>query len=160
MKTRTGYVYRDKQTGNWYARIGYTKNNGKRSSIKRKVTGKSHGKQLLKELITIFESGGSKAVAAEKLTFADLCAYYSEHYLVPAQYASGRKVAGLRSVSTVKGYVNVFREYFGNQLLKSITYDDLRTFRATRLKTDTHQSKQRSLPLSTGRWHIFAGCST
>ena len=145
MKTRTGYVYRDTQTGNWYARIGYTKNNGKRSSIKRKVTSKSHGKQVLKELVTIFESGGRKAVAAEKLTFIDLCVYYSEHYLVAAQYASGRKVAGLRSLSTVKGYVKVFREYFGNQALKGITYDDLRTFRATRLRTDTHQSKHRSL---------------
>jgi hypothetical protein len=145
MKTQTGYVYRDKQTGNWYARIGYTKNNGKRSSIKRKVTSRAHGKQVLKELVATFQSGGRKALDAEKLTFIDLSVYYSEHYLVEAQYASGRKVGGLRSLSTVKGYVNVFREHFGNQVLKSITYDDLRTFRTTRLKTDTHQSKHRSL---------------
>jgi|GEM_PF-4706516 len=60
MKTRTGYGYRDTQTGNWYARIGYTKNNGKRSSIKRKVTSKAHGKKVLKELVATFRVAEEK----------------------------------------------------------------------------------------------------
>jgi hypothetical protein len=145
VKPRTGYVYKDKATGNWYARIGYTKNNGKRSSIKRKVSSKIQGKQVLKDLIVTFEEGGRKALDIERLTFIDLCNYYSEHYVLPAQYSSGRKVGGLRSVSTVKGYVKVLRQHFGSQVLKSITYDDIRSFRSLRLKTETHQSKQRSL---------------
>jgi integrase len=39
----------------------------------------------------------------------------------------------------VKGYSKAFREYFGKRLLKSITYDDIRTYRARRLKSKTHQ---------------------
>lgn len=145
MKSRTGYVYQDKNTKSWYARVCYTRNNGKRTSIKRRVNSKSHGNEVLKELVGKFESGGSEAIKAEKLTVNALCDYYETHYAIPAQYANGRKVAGLRSVASVKGYLKVFRENFGKHLLKSLTYDDLRSFRAKRLKTDTHQSTQRSL---------------
>jgi integrase len=45
----------------------------------------------------------------------------------------------------VKGYLKVFREHFGGLKLKSLTYDDLRSFRIKRLSTSTHQSKQRSI---------------
>ena len=145
VKKRTGYVYKDKQTGNWYVRIGYTKNNGKRSSIKRKVEGKANGREVLKELLQTFETGGRKALDCERLTFNDLCDFYATHYMIPAQYSNGRKVAGLRSVTSVKGYIGVFREHFGKHLIKSVTYEDLRTFRAVRLKTGTHQSAQRSI---------------
>lgn len=145
MKTRTGFVYKDKKTGNFYARVCYTQENGKRTSIKRKVENITHGKQVLKELTSTFENGGREALDAEKMTFNDLCDYYSKHYLTEAQYIEGRKVAGLRSVANVRGYVNVFRERLGRRLLKSITYDDLRSFRAKRLKTPTHQSEQRSI---------------
>ncbi len=145
MKARTGYVYKDKQTGKWYARIGYTKNNGQRSSIKRKVVSRADGRRVLKQLLATFENGGSKAVHAEKLTFANLCDYYAEHYMIAAQYSNGRKIAGLRSVTSVRGYVKVLREHFGSRLLKSIAYEDLRTYRAARLIGGTHQSAQRSI---------------
>jgi integrase len=145
MKSRTGYVYKDKKTGSWYARVTYTDNAGKRRDIKRRVEKKSQGNKLLKTLVHDFENGGRTAIDAERITFNDLADYYSEHYLLPAQYVSGRKVAGLRSVVTVRGYINVFREYFGRQRVKTITYDDLRQFKLQRLKTPTHQSEQRSI---------------
>lgn len=145
MKKRTGYIYKDKTTRNWYVRIGYTKNNGKRSSIKRKVESKAAGKELLRELLEKFETGGKKALDREKLTFNDLCDFYATHYMIPAQYANGRKVAGLRSVTSVKGYIGVFRGHFGKSLLSSISYEDIRSYRAARLKTGTHQSAQRSI---------------
>src|SRR5215204_7518358 len=138
MKTRTGFVYKDKKTGNFYARICYTQENGKRTSIKRKVENITHGKQVLKELIATFDNGGREAFDVEKMTFNDLCDYYSEHYVFEAQYIEGRKVAGLRSVVQVGGYVKVFKEYLGRRLLKSVNYDDLRGFRTKRLKTSTH----------------------
>jgi integrase len=145
MKSRTGYVYQDEATGTWYARVCYTQPNGKRTSVKRKADSKTHSRQILKELVSLVESGGHKAVEAEKLTFGNLCDFYEQHYAVPPQYSNGRKVAGLRSVVQVRGYLKVFRQHFGRRLLKSITYEELRTYRATRLKTSTHQSKQRSL---------------
>jgi integrase len=145
MKERTGYVYQDRKSGAWFARVCYTQNNGKRTSVKRRVESKSQGNKVLKELVAKVESGGREALEADKLTVNDLCRYYEEHYAIPAQYSNGRKVAGLRSVVQVKGYLKVYREHFGRCLLKSITYDDLRTFRTKRLNTKTHQSEQRSL---------------
>ena len=62
-----------------------------------------------------------------------------------AKYVNNRKVAGLRSASGVRGYVRVFRNHFGRQKLKDITYEHLRAFRNERLCSSTHQSKQRSL---------------
>src|SRR2546426_420473 len=135
MKTRTGYVYQQKDTGKWYARVTCSDERGKRKNIQRLAQSKQHAKKVLKKLVRTLDDGGSKAVDAERRTLNDLADYYLEHYAIEAQYANGRKVAGLRSAVTVKGYVQVLRQYFASQRLKSITYDDLRTFRATRLKT-------------------------
>jgi len=145
MRTRTGYVYKDPKTGFWYARVTYTDNTGRRKDVKHRADNKTNAHTLLKKLINTLDTGGHSAIEAEKVTFKDLCDYYEKHYAIPAQYANGRKVAGLRSVVSVKGYIKVFREHFGKRLLKSITYDDLRTYRANRLKTKTQQSEQRSL---------------
>lgn len=145
MRTRTGYVYQDQQTGNWYARVCYRQNNGKRTSAKRSAPSKAAAKKALKQLLHTLENGGRKALETEKLTFNELCDYYTTHYLKPAQYVNGRKVAGLRSIATVNGYIKVFRDHFGLQKLSSIAYEDLLTFRSKRLQTSTHQSGQRSL---------------
>ena len=145
MKQRTGYVYQEKITGAWYARICYTKNNGKRSSIKRRAKTKTEARLLLKQILETFEDGGQKAFDAEKLTLNDLCDYFEKHYCKPPKYVAGRKVAGMRSHITVSGYVAVFREYFGRKHLKSLTYEDLCHYRLERLTTSTHQSEQRSI---------------
>jgi hypothetical protein len=83
MKSRTGYVYQEKET--WYARLTYTDNGGHRKNIKRKVENKTHGYQVLKQLVQTLEKSGPKAIEAEKLTFNDLCNYYEEHYLLHPQ---------------------------------------------------------------------------
>ncbi|HST51590.1 MAG TPA: site-specific integrase [Pyrinomonadaceae bacterium] len=144
MKSRSGYVFHDKK-GNWFARVTYTDRNGKRKNIQRKVENKSKGDELLKKLVNSIDSDRGASVEAEKLTFKDLAEHYEKHYLKEAQYVNDRKVSGLRSVVSVRGYVNVLKEYFGKQKLRTITYEDLLTFRNTRLKTPTHQSEQRSI---------------
>lgn len=126
MRTRTGYVYRDEGTGSWYARVCYRQNNGKRTSAKRSAPSKAAAKKALKQLLRTFESGGRKALESEKLTFNELCDYYITHYLKPAQYVNGRKVAGLRSIATVSGYIKVFRDHFGLQISADLLLENLR----------------------------------
>jgi integrase len=145
VKNRTGYIYEDKKTGNWIARIGYKNTNGKRTAVQRKADNKTDAKKLLKQLLENLDKGGRDTLKAEKLTVNDLCDYYETHYAKEPQYINGRKVAGLRSFVGVKGYIKIFRESFGGLKLQSLTYDDLRTFRAERLFTPTHQSTQRSI---------------
>lgn len=144
MKSRSGYVFQDKK-GNWFARVTYTDRNGKRKNVQRKVENKSKGDELLKNLVHSIDSDKGASLETEKLTFKDLTEHYSKHYLKEAEYVNGRKVSGLRSIVQVRGYVKVLCEYFGSQKLKTITYEDLLSFRNTRLKTSTHQSEQRSI---------------
>jgi integrase len=145
MKARTGYTFKDKKTGFWYARVTFTDANGKRRDVKQRADSKTNANTLLKKIINTLDTGGQAAIEADKLTVSQLCDYYEQHYAIEPQYTNGRKVAGLRSVVQVRGYVKVFRSYFAKRLLKSITYDDLRTFRAKRLKTSTHQGEERCL---------------
>ena len=145
MKSRTGYVFQNNKSGAWFARVTYTDRNGKRKNIQRKVENKSKGDELLKKLIHSIENEGASSIETEKLTFKDLSDHYTKHYLTEAKYVNGRKVSGLRSVVTVRGYVNVLRDYFGKQKLRTITYEDLLEFRNKRLNTSTHQSEQRSI---------------
>lgn len=145
MKARTGYVYQNKETRTWYARVTVADERGKRKNVQRKGLSKSHARDVLKELIRLLDEAGPKAIDAQRLTFADLCDYFETHYVIEAQYVNNRKVAGMRSVVTVRGYVKVFRQHFGRQLLQSLTYEELRSFRLARLKTSTQQSERRSL---------------
>lgn len=144
MKTRKGYVYQTK-SGAWYARFTYTDNGGKRRNVNRRAKNKTHGEEILKELIREFDKGGGGQLEAAKIDFNDLCDFYEKHYVSEAKYVNNRKVSGLRSVASVRGYIKVFREHFGRKKLSTITYEHLRTYRNERLGTSTHQSKQRSL---------------
>lgn len=144
MKARKGYVFQVKG-GVWCARFTFTDNGGKRRNVRRRATSKSHGEEVLKEIIREFDKGGAEQLDAARITFNELCDFYEKHYVSEAKYVNNRKVSGLRSVAGVRGYIKVFREHFGRQKLKAITYEHLRTYRNERLNTSTHQSKQRSL---------------
>jgi hypothetical protein len=78
-----------------------------------------------------------RSLAHERKTFAELADYYEKHYLKPAEYVEGRKVAGLRSLISPKGQLQTARGYFGRRPLRSITYADIADFRSERLKTPT-----------------------
>ncbi len=145
MKQRTGQVFQDKKTGDWIARVCYKNKNGKRTAVQRKAENKTQAKQVLAELLDVLEKGGRKAIDAEKMTFSDLVNYYEEIYCKPPHYVNGRKVSGLRSFVSVRGYLKIFRECFGGLKLNSITYDDIYKYRLERLTTPTHQSSQRAI---------------
>jgi integrase len=145
MRARTGYVYQNKKSGTWYGRVTYVDQKGKRKNVQRRADNKEHAKEVLKKLVRTLDDGDSRTLDGERFTFGDLADYYTENYVQEAQYANGRKVAGLRSSVTVQGYVKVLQRHFGGQRLSTITYDDLRALRAQRLKTSTQQSAHRSL---------------
>lgn len=145
MKCHKGYIFFDEKKNCWFARITFSDELGKRKDIKRKVENKTEGDKLLRKLIDEFNKSGVKGFDIEKINFLDLINYYEGIYCRPPQYVNGRKVAGLRSVVGVKGYLKVFRQYFGTMKLKSLRYDHLYKFKLDRLSTSTHQSSQRSI---------------
>ncbi len=145
MRIRKGYVYQDKATGFWYARVTATDEHGKRKDVKRRASDKTQATKLLRQINNTLDTRGVQAVEAEKLTFDDLSDYYVAHYVKPAEYVDEQKVAGLRSVDEVLRYVRILREHFGRLKLKSISYDDIRAFRLTRLATQTYRNTPRAI---------------
>lgn len=145
MRIRKGYIYKDKATGFWYARITATDERGKRKDIKKRASDKTQATKLLKQLNTTLDTRGVEAVEAEKLTFDDLSEYYIQHYAKPAEYVDDQKIAGLRSVLEVRRYIKILREHFGKQKLKSISYDDIRAFLQARLATKTYKKTPRTI---------------
>lgn len=143
-KDRSGYVFQDKR-GNWYARTTVTGADGKRRNVKKRAKDKADAKQTLAGLVQQIKDEGPKAVDASRMTFNELADYYERHYLKPAEYAEGRKIAGLRDVERPRGLLPLFRAYFGKKKLRDITYGDIHTYRSIRLQTPTHYKRPRSI---------------
>ena len=150
-RERTGSIIRRKprkkgDSITWWARVTYTDLvTGKRHDRQRKAENKAHAKELMHALLAELDATDGRTLAHEQKTFNDLADYYAEHYLRPAQYVDGRKVAGMRSLATVQVLLKTLRVYFGNRRLRSLTHGDVRTFRAERFKTPTRTGSQRAI---------------
>jgi integrase len=133
---RTGYIFQDKN-GKWYARTTFTDRKGKRRNIKKTAKDKADAKVILKSIIRQIEDEGEKYIDGSRMTFNELADHYDVHYLKEAEYVDERKISGLRDVARAKGFLANFREYFGRQRLREITYGDIYSYRSERLKTQT-----------------------
>lgn len=145
MRERMGQIFENKKTGNWVARAAYKNTNGKKTAIQQTAKNKEDAKKILKKLIEKLGDGGRKTIDAEKLTFNDLADYYEKHYAKPAKFIDDRKVEGMRNVSRVKGFVKLFREYFGKMKIRQIGYEEIVAFRSHRLSIPTHYKKTRNI---------------
>jgi integrase len=138
-KDRSGYVFQDKK-GAWYARTTITDITGKRRNVKRRARDKREARTILKTILRELEKG-SQSVDHAKLTFSDLANFYAENYCRPAEYVNGKVVSGLRDVQRARSVLVRFREYFGTQRLRDITYSNIRAYYNLRLKQHTHYDR-------------------
>ena len=134
-KENSGYIGTDKN-GKQFARITVA-NNGKRKNIIRRAKDKAEARSILKLIKREIEDTGINFREVSQLKFSDLADFYETHYLKPACFIDERKISGLRDWKHVAAFLKIFREYFGKQKLKDITYSNLVSFRALRscLKT-------------------------
>src|SRR5215211_6099708 len=151
MKARTGSIVKRKPRrkgakSTWWARVTYIDpKTGKRHDLQRRGQSKAHARDLLQVLLRDIDATEGQAPHNERKTFADLCEYFEKHYVKAAEYVDGRKVAGVRSLGTAKGQLNVLRDYFGSCRLRSITHGDVRQLRAARLAQETRTKTQRTI---------------
>lgn len=145
MRERTGQVLFNKKLNHWVARVGYTNSNGKRTAVQRKAGNKVEAKAIVKELIGKLANGGREIIEIEKLSFNDLANYYEKHYAKPAKFVDNRKVEGLRNLKRVKGFLKIFRDYFGQMKLNRISYGEILSYRNMRLTVETHYKKPRTI---------------
>lgn len=145
MRERTGQIFQNLNSGKWIARVCYKNSNGKRTAVQRSANSKTEARNHLKNLLEKLTSGGRRLFEIEKLTFNSLADHYESHYAIPARFIDGRKVEGMRNLGRVKGFLKIFRAYFGETKLKEITYGDILAFRNSRLKVQTHYKKVRNI---------------
>ncbi|HST54262.1 MAG TPA: hypothetical protein VLJ61_19810, partial [Pyrinomonadaceae bacterium] len=149
MRQRKGYVLYDPERKEWIARTSVTDDNGKRRYVKRRAKSKTDAEAKLKSLLRQIDDEGSKVVDFNRLTFNDLADHYEKHYLKPAEYVEGRKIAGLRDTVHPQGYLIHFRAFFGKRKLREISYGHICAYRSLRLQTPTIYKRARSI----GAWN-------
>jgi integrase len=142
-RTRTGSIVQKDKT--WYGRLIFRDETGKRRERLRRADNRSDAREKAKELVREFEQHGERALDGSHLNFAQLAEFYKITYLIPAEYVDGRKIAGLRSASDMRGKLTTLQNHFSKQLVKTITTSDIMKFRASRLKAPTKHKKQRSI---------------
>lgn len=142
-KERTGYVY--KENGLWVARSTFIDESGKRRNIKRRGRTKTEAKELLKQVLTQLEDRGEGAFDGDRMIFRDLAQIYEERKLQPAEYHGERKVRGLRSYQTPRGYLRNLANHFSSRRIKNITHSDIEEYKQKRLKTPTPKGKERAI---------------
>jgi inorganic pyrophosphatase len=120
-----------------YARVGHTDEHGKRHDVVRAAESRTDARDKIKDILRDLEERGGKTLDASRMTFADLAKHFEDHYLKPAEYVDGRKVDGVRSLVPAQAAVNALKRYFGKRRLQSLSYGDIRGYRAARLKDAT-----------------------
>jgi integrase len=145
MANRTGYVYQDKSTGKWTARVTFTDSRGKKRNVRRVAENKTAAKALLRELLSKLEGKGESSIDAEKITFRELAEKYKAFKVKPAEYVGDRKTGGLRSVLSVEYRIAALLDYFGKMRLRSITPGEIENFKSERLATKTKNGEARSI---------------
>jgi hypothetical protein len=95
---------------------------------------RSEALEALRKVRKKLESGGSKAVKSDRMTFSDLSEYCAKEVYVAADYnEAGEKQFGVRDLSVYKAHLKHLNSFFGKTLLQDITVAHLKRYRSHRL---------------------------
>ncbi len=129
--------------GAWIVRLQYEDEAGKTRYLERHAESKGVANDLKRQLVDEVNKSHGHSRTGEKMTFGDLADYCEKHFYKPAEYADGRKVAGVRSLAGAKSAISVLRSYFGNRLIKTIYKTSLRDYKAHRLACVSERTKRK-----------------
>lgn len=132
------------RNGNIYARITWMEN-GKRKALWRSGKNKTDARDRLREALKERETLNVSGHYNPRSRFADVMKWYLDRYAVDPVYVDDRKVSGMRSSRSVKGYARAINETFGERALGSISYSDLESYKTGRLGGTTRRGKGRSI---------------
>src|SRR5262245_52845103 len=127
------------RNGKVYARITYYDEQGRRRDVMRLAESRAQAKDLAAQMRMEHKDHGDRIIDADKLKFEELAGYYEADKVKPAQYHEGRKVAGLRSLSSVRYALKTLTAHFGRRFIKTITPTDIEKFKAKRLDTEARR---------------------
>ena len=108
--------------GQPYARVWWYDETGRRKEKRQRAASRQDAKDLGRDLLEEVRATAGKSLERAR-TFAELAAHYSAQYVKAAEYAEGRKVAGLRSHRTVKIQLEALKKHFADKPLRSIRFE-------------------------------------
>lgn len=132
------------RNGNINARVTWMEN-GKRKALWRSGKTKTEARDRLREALKERETLNVSGHYSPRSHLSDVMDWYLKRYAVEPTYVEDRKVSGLRSSASVKGYAKAIKAYFEGRTLGSISYSDLESYKAERLSGQTRRGKHRSL---------------
>lgn len=120
----------------WDVRKRYTKPNGEPGTKFKRCSTASEATTALMNFQTDItnEIAEAEIKAAEaqkpvKHTFHELCDYYEQKYVTEAVIIEETQIVGYRSkLSTIKGYIQKFKDFFGDILLENFNYELINDF--------------------------------
>ena len=146
-----GNIFYREDRNTWLARLSWRDpETGKLVSKKSFGKDKAHAERLLEDLIREDKgevSDQPSVIVSEpaSATFRQLARAYEDHKVTAPKYRGDRKVNGMRSELTVRFRIKVLREYFGDQLVTTITVAAVEKFRNVRLDTPTKNKTERTI---------------
>lgn len=132
------------RNGNINARITWMEN-GKRKALWRSGKNKTEARDRLREALKERETLNVDGHYNPRSRFADVMKWYLDRYAVDPVYVDDRKVSGMRSAASVKGYAKAINEVFADRALGSISYSDLESYKSERLRGVTKRGKGRAI---------------
>jgi integrase len=99
----------------------------------------TEAKSLKKDLEAKYKDGDKEKLDADRITFKQLATEYSDWKLVQPIYDNPgsdnrKKKKGIMSYEEGRRAITLFVDHFGNQLMKSITFEDIEDWTMTRLE--------------------------
>ncbi len=132
-KRKTG-----KSKDKWIVRIEYfDETKGKIAIIERQTERKTDAADLKNKLVDDVKKSHGQIQTGERITFIQLADISERIFYKPAEIVQGRKIAGIRSIITVRGQINKLKTFFGKRLIKDLTTESINDYKLWRLKTDS-----------------------
>lgn len=132
------------QAGRINARVTWMEN-GKRKALWRSGSTKTEARDRLRQALRERESLITSGRYGPNTKFSVILDWYLGRYAVAATYVDDRKVSGLRSEASVRGYAKALREFFGERGLSSVSYSELESYKVKRLLGKTRRGSRRSI---------------
>lgn len=132
------------QDGRINARVTWIQN-GKRKALWRSGSTKTEARDRLRQALRERELLASSGLYTPNTRFGVVMQWYLDRYAVAPVYVDDRKVSGLRSESSVRGYAKALNEFFADRAIGSISYSDLETYKSNRLRGRTRRGKGRAI---------------
>lgn len=137
-KRKTG-----KSKGKWIYRIQYFDDvSGKDKVVERQAEKRSDALDLCNQKIDEIKKSFGQIQNGEKMTFSQLADICEKQFYKPAVIVEGRKVAGVRSISSAKTQLNTLKSFFGKRFVNEITTESLLDYKLWRLKATRKHSEE------------------